>query len=199
MAVIPGVVWHNEQKKGYYFTFIDADKLEAITEICTRNGKTISLQEMAEQFLIEQHHDSLDKAHIYFYSQIPLVKKSADTIIGLEVKGLGEHGIAYCSPSIHKDGQPYEIIGTADPVTLTTDQARELMQHIDDICKKHGADLSLTSTTKIYLIQNQRFIKEVGMILLLESRVVFCNNNNDRLFVDSTDNNRDHLNLSTEL
>jgi hypothetical protein len=157
MAVIPGVVWHNEEKKGLYFTFIDADKEKAITEICTINGKTISLQEMSEQFIVEQHRDSPDKAHIYFYSPLPFVKKSADPVIGLEIKGLGEHGIAYCSPSIHKDGQPYENIGTTNPVTLTTDQSKELMQHIDDICKKHGVEYLdkqyanlLDSESKIY-------------------------------------------------
>src|SRR5215204_713988 len=31
----------------------------------------------------------------------------------------------------------YEIIGTNNPVTLTIEQARELIQHIDQICIKH--------------------------------------------------------------
>jgi hypothetical protein len=91
MAIIPGRGWHNEDKKELYFTFIDADKAEAITEVCNLNGKIISLQEMSQKFLVEQHKDCPEKAHIYFYSPIPFVKKSADTVIGLEVKGLGEH------------------------------------------------------------------------------------------------------------
>jgi hypothetical protein len=140
LAIISGIVWHNNENKGLYFTFIDVDNKKAITEICTRNGKTISLQEMSQKFLVEQHRDSPYKAHIYFYSPIPFVKKSADEVIGLEVKGLGEHGIAYCSPSIHKHGQPYEIIGTTTPITVTADQAKELMRHIDSICKKYGIE-----------------------------------------------------------
>jgi hypothetical protein len=138
IAIIPGKVWHREDKKDLYFTFIDADKLEAITEISNRNGKTISLNEMSQKFLIEQHKDNPDKAHIYFYSPISFPQKTADSILGLEVKGIGEHGIAFCSPSIHKNGMHYEIIGNYQPVTLNVEQARELIQHIDQICIKYG-------------------------------------------------------------
>jgi hypothetical protein len=135
IAIIPGKVWHKQDKQNLYFIFIDADKQKAIDELC---GKRITLQEMAQEFLIEQHADNPEKAHIYFYSPIPFPKKSADTELGLEVKGLGEHGIAFCFPSIHKNGHPYEIIGTNQPVTLTIEQAREMIQHIDQICLKHG-------------------------------------------------------------
>jgi putative DNA primase/helicase len=138
LAIIPGKIWHKEDKKGFYFIFIDADKREGIDELCTRNGRTISLENMSEKFLVEQHKDNLDKAHIFFYSPIPFVQKAADSIIGLEVKGVGHDGISFCSPSIHKSGHPYEIIGTTDPAVLTPIQARELMQHIDQICIKHG-------------------------------------------------------------
>jgi hypothetical protein len=157
IAIIPGKVWHNEQKKDLYLTFVDIDKSIAIEEFCTRDGKTIFLQELSEKFLVEQHKDNLEKAHVYFYSPIPFVKKSSDAVTGLEVKGLGEHGIAYCSPSIHKDGQPYEIIGTTHPITLTAVEAKELMQHIDNICKKYGVEYLdkhysnlLDSDSKIY-------------------------------------------------
>lgn len=138
IAIIPGRVWHKDDKQNLYFIFIDADKQIAIDELCTRNGKRIALQEMAQKFLVEQHADNPEKAHIYFYSPIPFPKKSADTELGLEVKGLGEHGIAFCFPSIHKNGYPYEIIGTNQPVVLTIEQAREMIQHIDQICIKHG-------------------------------------------------------------
>lgn len=131
IAIIPGRVWHKQDKQNLYFIFIDADKQNAINELCTRNGKIISLQEMAQKFLVEQHADNPEKAHIYFYSPIPFPKKSADSELGLEVKGLGEHGIAFCFPSIHKDGHPYEIIGINQPVKLTIEQSREMIQHFD--------------------------------------------------------------------
>ena len=138
IAIIPGEVWHRDDKKGLYFIFIDADSKMAINELLTRNGITASLQEVAKKWLVEQHADNPDKAHIYFYSPVPFPKKPADSTLGLEVKGLGEHGIAFCFPSIHRDGKPYEIIGTNQPEVLTDLQARQLIQHIDQICWKHG-------------------------------------------------------------
>ena len=44
----------------------------------------------------------------------------------------------YCSPSIHKDGHRYEILGVREPVALSISEADELERHIDDICKRHG-------------------------------------------------------------
>ena len=58
--------------------------------------------------------------------------------MGIEIKGQGEHGIAFCTNSIHKDGKPYGIIGTRDPLVLTELAARELIQHLDQVCVKHG-------------------------------------------------------------
>jgi P4 family phage/plasmid primase-like protien len=140
MAIIPGKVWHREEKKGQYFIFIDIDIVKGIEELCTRNGKEISLQEISKKFLVEQHKDSMDKAHIYFYSPIPFIQKTADPVIGIEIKSLGAHGIAFCSPSIHKNGHQYEVIGTIDPIVLNIIQARELMQHINQICIKYGVE-----------------------------------------------------------
>jgi hypothetical protein len=95
MAVILGSVWHRKDKKGQYLVCFDADRHKAIVELCTRNGKTTSLQKIAQSFLVEQHKDNPGKAHLYFYSPIPFPKKSSDAILGLEVKGIGEHGIMH--------------------------------------------------------------------------------------------------------
>jgi hypothetical protein len=89
MAVILGRTWHRKDKMVQYPICLDVDKRKAIEELCTRNGKTIALQELAQKFLVEQHKDNLDKAHIYFYSPIPFQKKSADAVLGLEVKRIG--------------------------------------------------------------------------------------------------------------
>jgi hypothetical protein len=164
IAIIPGKVWHRADKIGLYFTFIDLDTKYAIGEICTLNGKMTSLQEIAQKFIVEQHRDDLDKAHLYFYSPIAFANKSSDVNTAIEVKGLGEHGIAFCSPSIHKNKNPdekneyrYEIMGTTQPITLTVELAEELMQHINTICKKHNIQYLdrhyknlLDSDSKIY-------------------------------------------------
>ena len=64
MAIIAGKVWHRADKAGQYFTLIDLDKHEAIQEFCTINGKAHSLEEIAEKFIVEQHSDDKDRAHI---------------------------------------------------------------------------------------------------------------------------------------
>jgi hypothetical protein len=173
IAIIPGKVWHGPDKQGLYFTFLDADTQKAIDELCSRNGESTTLQEMAQKFLVEQHKDNLQKAHIYFYSPIPFPKKSSDSVLGLEVKGLGEHGIAYCTNSIHKDGQPYEIIGTTNPIMLTADQAKELIDHIDQVCKKYNLEYLekhyqnlLDSDAKIYQGERHTLLISIANSLL---------------------------------
>ena len=155
MAIIVGKVWHREDKKELYLTFIDIDKIQAINEICSRNGKDITLEQMAQKTLVEQHKDNLGKAHMYFYSPVPFSNKGPDALIGIEVKGLGEHGLAFCCPSIHQAGHPYQIIGTTQPVILNTKQAGEMMQHINRICLKFGIQ---------YLVKDSKFNRLKPMI-----------------------------------
>jgi hypothetical protein len=143
VAVVLGKVWHNRQKEGLYLNGIDCDNLKAIEEICSRNGKTVTLAKLAQWTLVEQHLDDVNKAHIY--SHRPWPKKSSDSsgslttkvknneIPAIEVKGLGAHGIFFCTPSIHKNGQPYQIIGSQEPVI-----ADDFLEHIDNICKKYS-------------------------------------------------------------
>ncbi len=144
MAIIAGKVWHRPDKVGQYFTLIDLDKHEAIQEFCTLNGKSFSLEEIAEKFIVEQHLDDKNRAHIYFYSPIPFPKKSADKT-GIEVKGEGEHGISNCAPSIHQNKEQndhkehrYQLIKPVVPVSLERKQALDMMRHIDSICLKNG-------------------------------------------------------------
>ncbi len=149
MAVILGKIWHRQDRLGFYLVGVDADNLSAIEEICTRNGKATILQNFAASTLVEQHTDNLNKAHLYFYSPRPFSKKSsditdqpqkiiADEVPAIEVKGSGRHGIMFCTPSFHKNGSRYTIIGIPEPVMLNIKQADELEQHIDNICRKYG-------------------------------------------------------------
>lgn len=125
MAVICGKVFHNESKKHLYLCAIDADNRKGIEEM-TSQGIT----EWAKKTLIEQHANP-DKAHFYFYTTRPMPKKSSDAvnlelmekmnsneIPALEMKGDGTHGIMYCTPSPHKDGSNYDIIGIWEPMVL---------------------------------------------------------------------------------
>jgi Bifunctional DNA primase/polymerase, N-terminal len=123
MAVISGKVWHNKQKSGLYLNAIDADNLRAIEEICTYDGKPISIKDLAKWTLVEQHLDDTSSMHIYVYSKSkPFAKKSSDIskpnlgeliknneIPAIEVKGEGGKSTLFCCPSVHEDGNRYQI------------------------------------------------------------------------------------------
>jgi hypothetical protein len=145
MAIIPGKAWRGPHKDKYLI-FIDCDNSKAIEEFCTRNGVKVPLEEISQKFIVEQHLDNPDKAHIYFYSEIPLPKRSSDLNNpefkpeeqpAFEVKGEGSHGIAYATPSLHKGGHPYQIIGTTEPMALNKSEAEGMKLHLDAICKKY--------------------------------------------------------------
>lgn len=129
MAIMPGRIWHKDDKNNLYLIFIDLDNQKAIDEFCECLGLP-DLKELSKQVIVEQHKDDLSRAHIYFYSNHSFKKKSSDvykvkkeiqnnTIPSIEVKGLGSHGIAFCCPSLHKNGYKYEIIGTESPKTFS--------------------------------------------------------------------------------
>jgi DNA polymerase elongation subunit (family B) len=144
IAIILGKVWHNPLKTGLYLTGVDLDNQKSIEEICNRVGKPVSLSQLAQWTLVEQHADDCSKAHVLFYSHKSSPKKSSDSngqlskidnneIPAIEVKGLGSHGILFVTPSVHQNGQPYQIIGTRDPVI-----ADDFINHIDNICRKYS-------------------------------------------------------------
>jgi len=148
IALIPGKIWHNTQRKEYYLVFVDLDNQKAIDEFrtSTKDGetRTLPLQELAEKMIVEQHLDDTGKAHVYFYAKHPYRKKSSDVssrseeidanqVPAFEVKSLGSHGIAFCSESPHKNGSNYQIIGTRDPQVFDN-----LEEHIDSICRKYN-------------------------------------------------------------
>lgn len=137
IIIIPGKVWRGNNQ-GKYFIHIDCDKKEAIDAFCNINGKTIPLELLAEKFIVEQHKDDTQRAHLMFYSPSPFPNKGSDGVTGIEVKGEGKHGLACCTPSIHIKGCKYEIIGTLNPITLSENLASELKQHIKNICNAHG-------------------------------------------------------------
>jgi DNA replicative helicase MCM subunit Mcm2 (Cdc46/Mcm family) len=145
MAIIAGKVWHNTAKQGLYLICVDLDNEKAIEEFCTRKGVKTPLSELAKQVIIEQHKDEPNKAHVIFYATHPFLKKSSDVssfptqidrneIPAIEVKGSGEHGLLFCTPSPHKNGSNYEIIegGVFEPAVVD-----QLEAHIQEICEKY--------------------------------------------------------------
>ena len=151
LAIIPGKIPRGKNK-GKYLIAIDIDKEKGLNEFCNsiniENVKT--LDDLSKITIVEQHQDDLTKAHTYFISPIPFPAKDSNTKIGIEVKGDGKNGLMYVSPSIHKNGSPYQITGTKDILELGYDQARKLITHINSICNKYGIKyLEKESNTRI--------------------------------------------------
>jgi hypothetical protein len=144
MAIIAGKVWHNPKKSNLYLICVDFDNQTAINEFCSRNGTKTPLVELAKKIIIEQHLDQPDKAHAMFYATHPFPKKSSDVarlshlmenedIPLIEIKGSGEHGLLFVTPSTHKDGFNYEIIGTLEPEVVD-----EMETHLQEVCARSG-------------------------------------------------------------
>ncbi|HEU5119472.1 MAG TPA: hypothetical protein VFT71_00675, partial [Candidatus Nitrosocosmicus sp.] len=144
MAIIVGKIWHKTGEIDLKLVFLDADNQKAIDEIC-RVFNVKDLNELSQICIVEQHRDQPHKAHIYFYSAHDFQKKSSDAkkfkeaiekekLPAIEVKGLGSHGIAYCTPSLHKNGYPYEIMGIKIPKVF----GKEIEEGLFQIYKKYG-------------------------------------------------------------
>jgi len=159
MAVILGRVWHRPDLANYYLVGIDADNKKAIEEICNFNNKPKSIHETAAVTIVEQHNDNPNKAHFYFYTTRPIKGKSSDQnrlsdkisandVPAIEIKSLGNHGLLYCSPSVHKNGYSYEIVGIRKPAVLDEALTDEFEKHLDTILTKYGIDYLSCQTYK---------------------------------------------------
>lgn len=168
MAVIVGKVWHNELKNGLYLCAIDCDNGLAVQELTPKG-----IIHHASKTLIEWHPDDSTKCHIYFYTHKPVPKKSSDTVSpsqveklsanqipAIEVKGDGKHGIMYVTPSPHKNGANYEIVGTEQPVILD-----EIDIWINNICKKYGISYLDTVKNNSSLIPMNDLLNDETQIL----------------------------------
>jgi P4 family phage/plasmid primase-like protien len=140
IMVFCGAVRYRKDREGLYLVGLDFDKQKAIDEFCTRDGKTASLQELAEKFLVEQHDDSPDKAHVFFYAPFRYPVKRPDNIIGIEVKSSPRDGLMRVTPSMTEKGIPLKIIGATDPPVLSQQEATEVLQHLNHICINSGVE-----------------------------------------------------------
>jgi len=139
MAIMAGQVWHNSEKNDKYLVLVDLDNKQAIYEL----GKIFncSLKGISKRIIVEQHRDQLNRAHLIFYATHPFHKKGhtvtkpSDTSKHeyIEPPAIEVTRLLYCSPSPHKAGENYEIIGTREPETMD-----EMEKHLQDICKNYG-------------------------------------------------------------
>jgi hypothetical protein len=149
MAIIVGKVLHRPDLDGYHLCFIDLDNQKAIDAICGIFGAK-DIKELSQTTIVEQHLDNDSKAHIYFYTKYVLKKKSSDTtrnlkdkldsnaIPAIEVKCQSD-GLAYCTPSPHKDGHNYEIIGTKK---IGIFEGMEIENMLFEVYRKYGLTIN---------------------------------------------------------
>lgn len=149
-AIIVGRIWRGSYK-GKYLCCIDIDNKSGLDNFLQQFGDDFTLERLAEKTLVEWHLDDKNRVHIYFIVEKPLSKKSGinisnsdpvidrDSIPSIEVKSEGKHGIMYCSPSFHKDGYRYEIIGTRIPMVLNIEQSQDLDNRINEIYAKYSS------------------------------------------------------------
>lgn len=100
---------------------------------------------------MEQHDGDPNSFHVYFYSEIPFTDKSADSILGIEIKSNGK-GLLCCTPSYHfETNSRWKINGTDSPIILKFEEALKLMVDIDNICRKHNVSyLKIGKEDSIY-------------------------------------------------
>jgi hypothetical protein len=179
ICIILGKIWRGEHA-GKYLWFVDCDNKKMIDELLAALGYE-SLEDMAKDYIVEQHKDDQTRAHIYGYSDIPLAGKGSSVsqnkeafdkneLPACEVKSQGEEGISFCTNSFHKNGDKYRIIDVAVPKTLTEDEAKQLMQHINTILKKYGIEYLGKSG-------NGKAAKQPVQELFKEGAVVYEGNN----------------------
>ncbi|MDN5845817.1 MAG: bifunctional DNA primase/polymerase [Candidatus Nitrosocosmicus sp.] len=143
MAIVLGKI-HRGPYVGKYLACIDIDNKKGIDEFLFHFGKLDTLEKLAEKTIIEQHQDDKDRAHVYFIVEKPLSKRSGiagakdnPDIPGIEVKSEGSHGIMFCTPSIHMNGHPYQIIGTIKLTVLDQVNSEALENTINMIYQKY--------------------------------------------------------------
>jgi len=137
IILMPGKIWKGEYK-GLYFIGIDFDKELGIKEFCNLIGENISIDEIKQKFIVEQHSKDPYSLHVYFYSEIPFTDKSPDNILGIEIKS-NNKGLMCATPSYHSETDSrWKIKGTDCPIILKSEEALRLMFSLDESCNKYG-------------------------------------------------------------
>ena len=136
IAAAGGLI-HRGKHQGRYLTLIDCDNQKGIEATFPKG-----LESLKASTLVEQHKDRLDKVHAYFVTSRPLTT-IPDTArpdgIKLEVKTKSTEGLHFVSPSIHKDGQRYEIVSeTKTPVWLKDEEIEKFENHLLKLAGSKG-------------------------------------------------------------
>ncbi len=126
-GIVGGLI-HRGKHKGKHLIMIDCDNQNGINAIFS-----LGIEKAKNQTLIEQHLDDLTKCHAYFITnrKVRKISPSDNSDVKVEVKGAGSHGVHFASPSIHKDGHPYEIISDViEPKYIDADEFENALRKL---------------------------------------------------------------------
>ena len=152
VGVMCGRLWRGEHKSNY-LTCIDADSQVAVDELCRDQNGISKISNLANKTLVEGHDDDLGRIKVFYITPTPLngkainkdnnFKNANTSKPSLEIKGIsknGKFGIAFVSPSLHRDGRPYRHLGTQEITVLDKEEKEKLELQLQDICKKYGME-----------------------------------------------------------
>ena len=123
----------------------------------------MTLQEIAQSTLLEQHTDDSTKLHVYVYSKHPFKNKASDagrawfdkeTMPAIEVKAL--RCLMFCTPSMHKGGYRYQFLNQRVPGL-----SENLEQVINDILSKYDIEYLSKNDLRIKGIQEKNYEAKV--------------------------------------
>ena len=152
ISVSPGFVYHIPELQGWYAMCFEWDKLEGFNAIFP--GRTV--EEVAQKDYIEWHDDDKSRGHLWAYVPIIFPKKDPDLILGLEVKGLNEHGVMVSFPSIHKNGYQHKPVGTNQIGKWSKEKAEAFLTDIIKACSEHGVEYPKGHNNNQYYYSNNK-------------------------------------------
>lgn len=133
VAVCVGRVYRGPFK-GKWVTAFDGDNAKGSDLICyiLSNGRYQNIQELAEDFIVEQHSDRPEKCHVIVYSdtpfrhfagmssKVPKENLDQDKVPAIEIKS--KSGVIFEAPSRHHAGERYLVVGTSLPKKILSER-----------------------------------------------------------------------------
>ena len=161
IAVICGRCWRFPGKKKMFFNGIDNDNKVATDEMWKPG--------LEEKTIIEQHVGNLDKSHIIVITEDrPMHPRNADED-GLASRGFDKDKVPlievqsdgkllFVTPSPHRDGSNYGIVGTEKIVNIPVEDAEKW---VDDTCEKYDQHYLKSIATNITPAQSAERINNL--------------------------------------
>ena len=123
---------------GQYYSFaLDFDGWDAVEEWF---GDWEQVLELSKKTRIEWHGDDRGRIHCIFLAKEPIANTSHIHIRNSQLEIRCEKELLFVSPSVHKHGNPYTVIGTNEIAILNKIQLLTLQAKIDKLSEGYMSD-----------------------------------------------------------